>query len=223
MVKTQHSDIPADCQQAVIVIIDHQNVISAMLFVAEKIRNTWRTALQRVPAVIGKKGFGKEREGDLKAPAGLYHISRAFGWGYTLNEPKLPWELIDENDVWIDDPTSVYYNQQIHAEDSPCQFGKSFERLMIPQYKYSIVFDYNQENIPEKGSAIFLHVWKNANIGTAGCTAVSEAAMFHLLHWLDATKHPIIIQETREHIQEHYPELGVLPDIFIHKTPKGTI
>ena len=42
-------------------------------------------------------------------------------------------------------------------------------------YKYGAVINYNTNPIIKgKGSAIFLHIWRNENEVTAGCVATSE-------------------------------------------------
>jgi len=47
--------------------------------------------------------------------------------------------------------------------------------------------DYNEEQTPYKGAAIFLHCWKEENgspIATGGCVAVSEENMVTILKTL---------------------------------------
>jgi L,D-peptidoglycan transpeptidase YkuD (ErfK/YbiS/YcfS/YnhG family) len=44
------------------------------------------------------------------------------------------------------------------------------------------------------GSAIFLHIWREAGRKpTAGCVALSETRLRKLLAWLDAGAAPVII------------------------------
>jgi L,D-peptidoglycan transpeptidase YkuD (ErfK/YbiS/YcfS/YnhG family) len=61
-------------------------------------------------------------------------------------------------------------------------------------YKYGVVINYNMNPVIKgKGSAIFLHVWKNRSAGTAGCVAVPEESMTRILKWLEKSKNPVII------------------------------
>ena len=63
-------------------------------------------------------------------------------------------------------------------------------------YQHAVIINFNSEREPGKGSAIFLHVWKDENSSTQGCTAVSAENMIRILKWLDINKQPVIIQGT---------------------------
>ena len=58
------------------------------------------------------------------------------------------------------------------------------------QLGQSVVID----NRPGAGSCIFLHVWQDAAMPTAGCTAASLANMSEVCAWLDATANPLLVQ-----------------------------
>ena len=61
-------------------------------------------------------------------------------------------------------------------------------------YKYGIVIEYNTDPVIKgNGSAIFLHIWKNESIPTAGCVAVSEENLIKIIEWLDPVASPLII------------------------------
>jgi len=134
---------------------------------------------------LGKNGFSKDKhEGDGATPTGVFTFGRAFG---NADDPGalLPYTKLTANDVWVDDPASKFYNQWAHA-NAPDADWSSAERLMAYEraYKYVASINYNTAPIvPGKGSAIFLHV-ATAN-PTAGCVAVSEAAMVFLLGFIE--------------------------------------
>ena len=72
---------------------------------------------------------------------------------------------------WCDDIRSKKYNKEINF---PFKFGaeKLYRRDDI--YDYLVVINYNtKKTIPNKGSAIFLHLTKNYK-PTLGCIAVSK-------------------------------------------------
>ena len=70
------------------------------------------------------------------------------------------------------------------------------------QYKYGIVVEYNTNPIIKgKGSAIFIHVWRNRNQPTAGCISISQEKILKLLEWLDPEKEPIIVLGTTSIIE----------------------
>jgi len=134
---------------------------------------------------LGKNGFRQvKREGDGATPTGVFTFSRVFG---NADDPGalLPYTKISPNDVWVDDPASKFYNQWASA-DAPDVDWSSAERLADygKQYKYVAAIDYNTSPIvPGKGSAIFLHVATGSP--TAGCVAVSEAAMVFFLGFIE--------------------------------------
>jgi D-alanyl-D-alanine dipeptidase/L,D-peptidoglycan transpeptidase YkuD (ErfK/YbiS/YcfS/YnhG family) len=134
---------------------------------------------------LGRNGFKKDkREGDGATPIGVFTFGRAFG---IAGDPGalLPYTKISPTDVWVDDPASKFYNQWAQA-DAPDADWSSAERLMEfgKQYQYVASINYNTTPIvPGKGSAIFLHV--SNNNPTAGCVAVSEAAMVFLLGFIE--------------------------------------
>ncbi|MCL2162164.1 MAG: L,D-transpeptidase family protein, partial [Betaproteobacteria bacterium] len=134
---------------------------------------------------LGKSGFRKDkREGDGATPTGVFTFGRVFG---NAGDPGalLPYTKISPNDVWVDDPNSKFYNQWARA-DMPGADWSSAERLVDfgKQYKYAAAINYNTAPIvPDKGSAIFLHV--AAGGPTAGCVAVPEAAMVFFLGFIE--------------------------------------
>lgn len=145
---------------------------------------------QPVAAVIGKKGLaalGKKKEGDLKTPSGLYPIQWTFGV-----QPlalKMNFRLITSDDKFIDDPSDPLYNTWVEGATK----AHSYERMMHPLYKVGAVVNYNMNpTLPGAGSAIFLHIWRSEKEGTAGCIALSEQYLLHILHWLDKKQKPYI-------------------------------
>jgi L,D-peptidoglycan transpeptidase YkuD (ErfK/YbiS/YcfS/YnhG family) len=63
------------------------------------------------------------------------------------------------------------------------------------RYKYFAVVEYNTVNpLPGAGSAIFLHVWKDQNNPTTGCTAFSEENLLKIIRWLDPAQKPVLAQ-----------------------------
>ncbi|HLS09223.1 SH3 domain-containing protein [Lentibacillus sp.] len=131
---------------------------------------TWDQLLD-VPGFIGKNGFAdSKKEGDMKSPTGKYTIGTAFGRSGNPGT-KLPFRGITPDDVWVDDPESELYNTWQSKQETKDQWS-SAENMDIPAYTYGFVINYNTNQTPGAGSAIFFHV---ANSYTAGCTGVSQA------------------------------------------------
>ena len=65
--------------------------------------------------------------------------------------------------------------------------------MAIPLYKMGAVINYNMNPIVTgAGSDIFIHLWRSANQGTAGCVALSEHHLLQQLHWLNKKNNPYI-------------------------------
>lgn len=197
------SRIPAigDSEQVIIVSVLSASSYKANLCAYEKINGKWEEVFSNIPAVVGRNGVDKQREGDGKSPTGIFSFGTAFGTEKKPMGVKMPYRQTTDHDYWIDDVNSPDYNKWVTYEGDPKERWNSFEKLRIPAYKYAVVINYNVTNIePGKGSAIFLHIWQGPNKGTSGCTAVSEENMLKILKWLDPNKKPIIIQGTQSWI-----------------------
>ena len=79
---------------------------------------------------------------------------------------------------WCDDPLEKSYNKEILIKKK-IKFEKLYRRDNI--YDYLVVINYNTKKIiPNKGSAIFLHLTKNYK-PTLGCIAISKKDFIILL------------------------------------------
>lgn len=160
----------------------------------ERHNGNWHLVPGTWNAVVGKQGLaplGEKREGDLKTPQGLFTLRRAFGKNSIVNT-AFPYEVVTNADKWIDDPQSLDYNKPIRGVTS----AKSYEELLRPDelYDLALVLEYNTSKPePGKGSAIFLHLWRSPNEGTAGCVAVDRTNLENLFQWLNPEKHPKIL------------------------------
>jgi L,D-peptidoglycan transpeptidase YkuD (ErfK/YbiS/YcfS/YnhG family) len=185
--------------QIIVVSNEKESQYKATVETFEKNSGGWIKILPSMNAVIGKNGFSLNKmEGDLKSPAGIFRIGTAFG---TIDKPsdiKLSYKKTSKNDYWVDDISSPDYNKWIEYDGDPYSRWMSFERLKISNYKLAFVIEYNMNPIVKgRGSAIFLHIWKDSNTSTKGCTALSKANVSKLLNWIDPYKNPIIIQGTK--------------------------
>jgi len=80
---------------------------------------------------------------------------------------------------WCDDPKAKKYNKLI---EFPFKFKA--EKLYLKEniYDMMVVLNYNMKPIiPNKGSAIFLHLAKKNYRSTEGCVAISKKDMRLLL------------------------------------------
>ena len=141
---------------------------------------TWRQVLS-APAWVGKKGFGKTREGDMKTPVGAFRFTMAFG---VRPDPGalMDYTQVDATHYWCGDSSSPLYNQFVSTRDRDDFSKKESEHLVdyATAYAYAMNISYNEEGRPGLGSAIFLHC-QTKNKFTAGCVAIPEKSMIEVL------------------------------------------
>ena len=130
---------------------------------------------------IGKNGKIKHKiEGDKCTPKGKFKIGALYYRADRVVKPKtnIKIKIIKKNMAWCTDSKSKFYNKEIIL-NKKLKHEKLFRRDQ--KYNYIIVIEYNRKKIiPNKGSAIFLHLTKNYK-PTAGCIALKEKDLLILL------------------------------------------
>ena len=130
---------------------------------------------------IGKLGINNnKKEGDKSTPSGIFQLGNIFYRSDRVAKPftKLKCIKINKNMGWCNDPLSNFYNKKIKINKKI-----KHEKLFRKDYKYNyfIVIKYNYlKTIPNKGSAIFIHLTKNY-YPTAGCIGLKEKDLLILL------------------------------------------
>jgi D-alanyl-D-alanine dipeptidase len=144
----------------------------------------------------------RKKEGDNKAPAGIFHLGPAFGYAAAERASwiKLRYVPLTKSSEGVDDPRSRYYNQLVDRSKIARVDWHSSEKMLRADvlYKWGLVVAHNSSATPGAGSCIFLHIWRNSSAATAGCTAMPEQNLVSLLHWLDPAAHPILTQMPRK-------------------------
>lgn len=193
---------------------------------------TWKARGESIPIVVGRNGLGwgvglhpaadmeahrdggkEKREGDGRAPAGIFRLSSAFGYAPAKEAGgiKLPYLQATPSLRCVDDTQSLHYNRIVDSALIKPDW-KSAEEMHRPddQYRMGIVVDHNTNPIVSgRGSCIFIHIWRGADKGTAGCTAMSQENMERLLRWLDPSANPVLIQLP----ERIYPKLRTAWDL----------
>jgi len=157
--------------------ISDSDAVLRMYVKDKKIKNKWNLILT-ANAFVGKNGLGKQKEGDLKTPIGVFDITKAFGIKENPGT-KLKYINVIEN-LYACDENCKYYNQIIDSIKTKHQCKGEHLIQYCPQYDYAMCIDYNSDNIYPNGSNIFIHVKGNKNY-TAGCIAVDEESMITIL------------------------------------------
>lgn len=147
---------------------------------------TWHMVMT-TPGFIGKNGTGKTKEGDSKTPIGVFHFNRAFG---IADDPgcAIPYVKVDQDSYWSGDVREGHhYNELVSLKDLPDLDTASSEHIIdyIYHYQYCLNISYNEECIPNLGSAIFLHCLGPAKPFTGGCIAIPEDHMKYVMQHVD--------------------------------------
>ena len=179
-------------------------------FERKSARANWTQVGEAFEIVVGRSGLGwgsgivetegegpRKREGDGRAPAGVFLLTRAFGFARadeakSLRVPYLPLTPTVE---CVDDTASTQYNRVVDRADTKTVDWNSSERMReVNGYRWGMVVAHNARAVPGQGSCIFLHIWAGPEKGTAGCTAMEQTNLETLLGWLDSRKRPLLVQ-----------------------------
>ena len=202
----------------VIVVTGEPNSIraTARLFERKAPTSSWTPYGTSFPVVLGMKGLARDetvdwggndpstplkREGDMRSPAGLFPLTSSFGTSAKSDALTLPYTKLGEFTECVDDVRSSFYNQIVDRMQVGNFDWKSSEKMLsiVPQYELGIFVGYNSFPVRRgNGSCIFLHIWKNADSGTAGCTAMERRDLERIAIWLDPKNSPYLVQLTNK-------------------------
>jgi D-alanyl-D-alanine dipeptidase len=182
-------------------------------FERKRTRGVWARVGADVPVAVGRNGLGwglglvdtsgspgpLKKEGDGKAPAGLFALHSAFGFAPREEARwlRLHYLPLTPSVECVDDPKSNFYNRVMNRDRmvSTVDWNSSERMRSIEGYRWGVFVGHNDEPpVAGRGSCIFLHVWAGPGQGTAGCTASEEASLTELLRWLDPKKRPLLLQ-----------------------------
>jgi|TARA_B110000027_G_C16047093_1_gene268219 L,D-peptidoglycan transpeptidase YkuD (ErfK/YbiS/YcfS/YnhG family) len=133
---------------------------------------------------IGKKGLNSnKKEGDYTTPKGLFKLKKLYFRKDRVGNLKCKIDKRDiaKNMAWCDDPNSKKYNEEIKT------YNKNLKEKLYRvdhKYDYIISLSHNDKKIPNKGSAIFIHLTENYK-PTAGCIALKKKDFEILLKIID--------------------------------------
>ena len=217
-------------RQAVVVLSSSWEASSAVLMRYERERSglAWSPVGEPIPVVIGRSGLGwgagvhpngvrdgepVKKEGDGRAPAGIFRLSAAFGSASpeAMAWVRLPYLQATANLLCVDDPFSRHYNRIVDAAQKASDW-KSHEAMLRADglYRLGVVVDHNADPVvPGGGSCIFLHIWLAPDKGTSGCTAMTEKNLETLIRWLDPAARPFLIQLPEAVYRQRQQEWGL--------------
>lgn len=223
--------IPAESQQLVLVLSSDWKAVPATLYRFERTGTAapWQAVGAPLPAVFGKNGLGWgrglfaaadtngdfRREGDKRAPAGIFSLGTAFGLATPaqaaawLGQNQWPYLHLSPSIRCIGDSHSSHYNELVDTTRVPRDWlrDEANENMRLDAirdegaYRWGVFVNHNHPSNPPgmqrdriSGSCIFVHIWKNAQTGTSGCTGLAKESLLTLLRWLRSDSHPVLVQ-----------------------------
>ncbi|MEP6907752.1 MAG: hypothetical protein ABI858_07210 [Pseudoxanthomonas sp.] len=200
-------------QQVVLVVTDDWEATTGTLQRFERQDGRWHAAGTAAPIAVGRNGTAwgtglhptqsqdpQKREGDGRAPAGIFALGDAFGYA-DKNATHMPYRAMQASHYCMDVPASPHYNQIIDTRQAGEDAAKgSTEPMRLdlsnngdPRYREGLVIGHNTAAVPNAGSCIFAHLWRTPGEPTAGCTAMAPDTMDALLAWLQPQQHPVFV------------------------------
>lgn len=221
--RTNGPVLPMETFQLVVGLAPDWNSRTAVLYRFERTKNGgWRRIGKSWDANIGKNGLAvgrglvdfcasedeRKKEGDKKAPAGVFPIGRsyAFGPGWRKSVRRKVTRLNDTM-ACIEDPASSHYNDIVDTA-SVTPDWEWMRPLKKPNGDETmsrvVVIGHNggcdparTRPEPDAGSCILFHVSRGPDRPTVGCTSIEARNIDALIAWLDLKKRPVYILLTK--------------------------
>lgn len=206
--------IPADSRQIILGIAETWESTHVQLSLWHRdAQGQWRQSGQSWKGRLGKDGLGwgiglhpqglegpTKTEKDARAPCGVFELGDAYGYAPSVpTHPNLRYHPVGARDMWVEDPTSKYYNQHLrlqHAAPRNDWERKQQMRLNDPAHALKIFIRHNAPPNPRPGmgSAIFFHIWRDdGRRHSAGCTTMPEDRLRQLLLSVDPAQRPLFV------------------------------
>ena len=122
---------------------------------------------------IGKRGINSnKKEGDYSTPKGLFSLRKLYFRKDRTGIPrcKIYKKIVKKNMAWCDNPKHKKYNEEIKTRNKNLKEGLYRKDH---KYDYIISISHNEKKIPNKGSAVFIHLTNDYRV-TAGCIALKK-------------------------------------------------
>lgn len=211
--------LPEIHSQALLVLTEDWSSPKGTLSLMRRQDGAWSQVGKVISVTVGRNGLGWgrglyealadsafKREGDGKAPAGVFAVLGSFGYDSVPPEgTKIDYRQATARDYWVDDVDATDYNQWVHIPDSlpnaPKDYWNSFEQMLRDDHQYEIglILGHNTTHIESgAGSAIFMHIQKSDGHPTSGCTAMAKEDLLQVIGWLDPAANPVAIQIPKE-------------------------
>jgi D-alanyl-D-alanine dipeptidase len=203
----------ASCEQMILVTTKSWEATEGTLWCFERADPAapWTAALPSTTVVVGQKGMawgiGRhgahpgtgpiKQEGDHCAPAGVFSLVVIFGYADRAEADlsRFPYRPLTEATKGVDDPESSYYNRIVEAPPRETDWTSAETmRRQDELYRWGIFVRHNWDQEWNRGSCIFMHIWREPGHPTVGCTAMPEEQITKVIRWLDEKKNPLLVQ-----------------------------
>lgn len=205
--------LPASCGQCVLVLAESWTSSHAEVSLFSKRGGRWMRDRGPWPARLGRKGLAwglglhppppaeapLKREGDQRAPAGVFEIGGAWGNEAEIpRHPRLPYTQVTPRDLWIEDPSSPLYNRHVRLGHEPASAWEKKQQMKQddPAHHLKLFIAHNAAArvVPGAGSAIFFHIWRDGGRRpSSGCVVLEESRLRQLVAWLQPDARPIVV------------------------------
>lgn len=203
----------SNARQMVLVTTDGWDANQGAMRTYERRGDEWVARGDPVPVTVGRSGTAwgiglhpaqtdgpTKREGDGRAPAGVFEIGEAFGYAASATT-ALPYAQMRDSSWCMDVVGSPLYNRIVDADDvgsaavegSSEPMRRDIHANGDQRYRNGFVIQHNRDNRSGAGSCIFAHLWKAPGEPTAGCTAMAPTSMQRLYGWLRPEAHPVFV------------------------------
>ena len=215
--------IPRAARQLIVVETAEWSASQAVVRRFERVAagGAWKEVAKAEPALVGRNGLAwgrglhavpagavQKREGDGCAPAGIFRLGTAFVQPGETWDSLWPCVRLGPGHEAVDDVASRYYNQLVErGKVRKVDWRSSEKMLATPAYAMGVWVEHNAACVPGAGSCIYLHLWLGERQGTAGCTVLRKEALHALSGWLDAARHPVLVQLPQAEMERFLPEL----------------
>jgi zinc D-Ala-D-Ala dipeptidase len=191
-------------RKLILVTTPDWNAVDGTLTRYSRFGSKWKRVGEAIPVVVGKHGLAWDpriagehadqfqgpikHEGDGRAPAGIFKLSESFGFDDANAIAVQNYLQLTPTTECVDDPTSKHYARIVdRSRVKDVDWNSSEKMRSIDLYRLGVVVAYNMsQTVPANGSCIFLHIWRGAGQGTAGCTAMPEKNLKEIIHWLNS-------------------------------------
>jgi D-alanyl-D-alanine dipeptidase len=209
-------DLASASEQLILIVSDDFNNTHGVLSRYEKQQKRYGQVGEKIRVNLGRNGLAwgigesgfipkadepVKKEGDGRAPAGIFKITKAFGYATQINT-KMPYVQADKELVCVDDSRSDDYNKILNINESSNPVSFEWMRRRDDLYKIGLVVGHNSEAQKGAGSCIFFHIRKSEDAPTAGCSAMREEDLSTIIEWLDPAQNPKLVQIPRSYCSQ---------------------